>query len=454
MILNNNNPSDKRKYPERWTIRSGKRLFISIDERSVDGSEELLTVSHLTGITPRAEKNVTMFKAETLVGYKKVQKRDVASNTMWMWQGAIGVSEYDGVISPSYNVYRQKDDEYTPDYLDLLLREKNMVDVYHSLSTGIRPSRLRLYPEQFFSISFPLPEKEEQKKIVEYINWKVSKINAYAKSLKKQISLLGECKQSILAKVLTKGLDDFETKESGVNFIGRIPNNWRLCQIKYVSSIYNGNSISDSEKDNYTTVTDIPYIATKDVELLSCTANYYNGLYVKNTDGFKLAPTDATLLCIEGGSAGKKKAYLTQKVAFVNKLCAFVPQGINSRFLFYYLCSPAFTGQFNIEMTGLIGGVSINTVKRLIIPIPSEKEQTEIVSYLDRECGRIDLSISHIQKEIEILRELRKKVISDAVTGQIDIRNVVIPEYEHVEEESEENIDEDSDEEDTEEQEE
>lgn len=83
-------------------------------------------------------KNVSMFKAESLVGYKICEINDIAANTMWMWQGAIGVSKYRGVISPSYNVYRQKNDDFLPDYLDLLLREPTLVDVYHSLSTGIR----------------------------------------------------------------------------------------------------------------------------------------------------------------------------------------------------------------------------------------------------------------------------------------------------------------------------
>lgn len=125
MILNDNNPSDKRIYPSRWECKKGKHLFSSVDNRSGEGKEELLTVSHITGITPRKMKNVSMFKAESLVGYKICEINDIAANTMWMWQGAIGVSKYRGVISPSYNVYRQKNDDFLSDYLDLLLREPN-----------------------------------------------------------------------------------------------------------------------------------------------------------------------------------------------------------------------------------------------------------------------------------------------------------------------------------------
>ena len=436
MILNDNNPSDKRTYPSRWERKKGKHLFVSIDNRSVDGKEELLTVSHITGITPRKMKNVSMFKAETLIGYKICNINDIAANTMWMWQGAIGVSKYRGVISPSYNVYRQKNNDFLPEYLDLLLREPTLVDVYHSLSTGIRPSRLRLYPEQLFSIDFPVPSKEEQHQIVNYLEWKISQINALINNQKKQVQIINEQKQTELCSVFTRGIEgahhSFITCTEPL--IGSVPDNWQVMRLKYVCKMYNGDSISDSEKDNYTTVTEIPYVATKDVDFQSSTANYENGLYVPENSTFKIAPKNSTLLCIEGGSAGRKKAYVTRDVAFVNKLCAFVATDIDSKYLFYYLSSDIFGFQFKREMTGLIGGVSISAIKRLFVPVPKIEEQKEIVQYLDRRCKSLDKKILLIQKKISTLLELKQSLISDVVTGKIDVRNIEIPEYKFVEE--------------------
>lgn len=435
MILNNDNPSDKRQYPKHWDMIKGKLLFGSVDNRSVDGKEELLTVSHITGITPRRKKNVSMFMSESLVGYKIVHPDEIAANTMWMWQGAIGVSKYHGVISPSYNVYSQKKKVYDSDFLDLLLREKSLVDVYHSLSTGIRASRLRLYPEQLFSIKFPVPPMPEQMKIVKYVRWKTTEINQLLLALRKQFEKLQEAKQVVLYKAITKGIED-GTKyiDSGEACIGEIPEQWNICQLKYVAKIYNGNSISDNEKDDYTNVTSIPYIATKDVDLATSKANYDNGLYVPEDSSFKIAPKGSTLLCIEGGSAGKKKAYIDRNVAFVNKLCAFVAQKVNERFLFYYLSSPAFGLQFQKNITGLIGGVSISTIKSLLLPLPPEEEQKCIVKVLDSQCGEIDKRIALIKSKMEVLHELRNKLISDVVTGQIDVRDIEVPEFEYVEE--------------------
>lgn len=156
--------------PGEWRVVRGKNLFVETNERSATGEEELLTVSHITGITPRSQKNVNMFMSESLVDYKICRVNDIAANTMWMWQGAIGVSKYHGVISPSYNVYRQTSDEFDPDYLDYLLRIRPLVDAYNAYSTGITASRLRLYPEQFLSFFFFVPSREEQREIVEHLD--------------------------------------------------------------------------------------------------------------------------------------------------------------------------------------------------------------------------------------------------------------------------------------------
>lgn len=109
--------------PRHWTTQRNKHIFREIDERSDTGEEELLSVSHLTGVTPRSEKNVTMFMAETLGGYKLCSPGDLVINTMWAWMGALGTSDYKGTVSPSYNVYRVRQNEnFNAKYLDLLYR--------------------------------------------------------------------------------------------------------------------------------------------------------------------------------------------------------------------------------------------------------------------------------------------------------------------------------------------
>lgn len=191
------------KLPADWKVQRGKRLFVETNERSIDGHEELLTVSHITGVTPRSMKNVNMFMAESLVDYKVCHIGDLAANTMWMWQGAIGVSKYEGVISPSYNTYRQRNNNYYYGYLEYLLRIPNLVATYAAYSTGITASRLRLYPDQFFSIMFPVPPVSEQKEIADYLDKKCAEIDTL---ISKKTALLGELenyKKSIIFEYVT-----------------------------------------------------------------------------------------------------------------------------------------------------------------------------------------------------------------------------------------------------------
>lgn len=191
------------KIPAHWQIVRGKALFRETDARSEEGSEELLTVSQYTGVTPRSQKNVNMFEALTLEGYKICEIGDIAANTMWLWAGAIGVSEYHGVISPSYNVYRQKNADYNPKYLDYLLRAPMLVQEYASRSTGIRASRLRLYPKDFFDILFPVPPKIEQEAMVKYLHDKFTVTDEMISIKQSKIDKLNDYKKSLIYEYVT-----------------------------------------------------------------------------------------------------------------------------------------------------------------------------------------------------------------------------------------------------------
>lgn len=189
--------------PANWTVKRGKQLFSETNERSETGSEELLTVSHITGVTPRSQKNVNMFKSESLVGYKICHNGDLAANTMWMWQGAIGVSKFHGVISPSYNTYRQKTNDYYFEYLDFLLRIRPLIDAYTIHSTGITLSRLRLYPDSFLSLYFIVPPITEQKEIADYLDTKCAEIDGVIAKKELLVKELESYKKSLIYEVVT-----------------------------------------------------------------------------------------------------------------------------------------------------------------------------------------------------------------------------------------------------------
>ena len=193
--------------PEHWEVRRAKFLYSEADERSTTGAEELMSVSHITGVTPR-KKSVTMFMAESNMGYKLCRPGDIVINTMWAFMAALGVARQIGLVSPSYGVYRPLNIErLSHDYIDSLLRTEAYRTNYLIRSTGITSSRLRLYPESFLDIPLLCPPSDEQAAIVEHLEQAMSTANAAIARAQRQIGLIEEYRTRLIADVVTGKLD-------------------------------------------------------------------------------------------------------------------------------------------------------------------------------------------------------------------------------------------------------
>lgn len=212
-------------------------------------------------------------------------------------------------------------------------------------------------------------------------------------------------------------------KDSGIEWIGEIPEDWEISKFKNSSNLYVGDSIKDNEKDNYLDKDDAKaYVATKDLIIDENMVDFSNTLYVKNDNlKFKTAPKGSSLICIEGGSAGRKKAFLDRDVCFVNKLCCINPlNSMDKKYMFYLISNQAFEQEFDKYIQGLIGGVSINKLSNFNIPLPTLKEQHKISSFLDNEVNKINISIGYIYEQIENLKNYKKSAITEAVTKGLD----------------------------------
>jgi len=192
--------------PAHWETERARWLFRERDQRSRTGEEELLTVSHLTGVTPRSEKEVNMFEAETKEGYKISHKGDLVINTMWAWMGAMGVSPLYGIVSPGYNVYEPKV-QLDPGYVDALVKLSIFAQEVTRYSKGVWSSRLRLYPEGFFEVFFPVPPFEEQVEIVDTIAVETKKIDSLSTATERTILFLKERRAALIAAAVTGQID-------------------------------------------------------------------------------------------------------------------------------------------------------------------------------------------------------------------------------------------------------
>lgn len=195
-------------------MRRNRLLFRERDARSIAGEEELLTVSHITGVTRRSEKNVNMIEAESHEGYKLCEPGDLVINTMWAWMGALGIAREVGMVSPAYNVYRIVDSGLLPEYLEFLCRTPAYVCELTRFSKGVWKSRLRLYPEDFMEISTIVPSAGEQRSIAAYLTSEVGGLDALLSKIREAIDKLREYRTALISAAVTGKIDVVEPVKS------------------------------------------------------------------------------------------------------------------------------------------------------------------------------------------------------------------------------------------------
>jgi len=188
--------------PKHWDTERARWLFTERDQRSTTGEEVLLTVSHLTGVTPRSQKNVNMFEAATKKGYKVCIAGDLVVNTMWAWMGAMGIAQRDGIVSPAYNVYKPKA-RLAPGYLAALTRLPSFAQEVTRYSKGVWSSRLRLYPQEFFSISLPVPPLSEQRAIATQVDRWAAELDELHAATQATMTLLKERRLALIAAAVS-----------------------------------------------------------------------------------------------------------------------------------------------------------------------------------------------------------------------------------------------------------
>ncbi|MXW95370.1 MAG: restriction endonuclease subunit S [Acidimicrobiaceae bacterium] len=189
--------------PSTWRVLRNKVFAREVTRRSDDGVDEMLSVSHITGVTPRSEKTVYMFEAESTVGYKLVRPGDLVINTMWAWMGAAGVSDVHGIVSPAYGVYEFDDSIVLPKFYDILVRTPAYIAEMTRFSRGVTSSRLRLYPDEFLRLSSPVPPTKTQQAIIDRYSSHESIATQAREHIANQIQLLHERRQALIAAVVT-----------------------------------------------------------------------------------------------------------------------------------------------------------------------------------------------------------------------------------------------------------
>lgn len=417
--------------PSHWKVLRNKYIFFELNERSKKGEEELLSVSEYYGVDKkknRLKDEDYLTRAESLVGYKKCCENDLVINIMLAWKKGLGVSNYNGIVSPSYNVFRVKDKSlFYPRYFHYLFRTNTYADTFKRFSTGIIDSRLRLYPDTFLSLYTHVPPFNEQKNICLFLDRKCKEINIAIELKKQQIETLKKYQQSLITETVTKGLDpSAKMKDSGIEWIGEIPEQWEYVKLKYIKSSPMQYGATESGEPlqkgqpRYIRITDL----TLDGKLKN---EEEKGLDLKIAKPYLLEDGDI-LFARSGATVGKTFIYKKEygQACFAGYLIKFTSDKsrVSPDFLYYFTKSNLYNSQVKeVTTQATIQNVSAEKYLNFIITLPSLNEQEEIIRFLDERTQEIDLVIEKVLKQMEVLTEYRQSLIYEAVTGKIDVRD-------------------------------
>lgn len=406
--------------PSRWDTCFIKQVMRN---KSVKGypDEQVLSLYRDYGVVPKDSRddnhNVT---SEDTSGYKLVDVGDFVINKMKAWQGSMAVSGYRGIISPAYYICRFTAPVYKK-YIHYLLRNETYKAEYLRLSTGLRVGQWDLNVDDFLHIPMVLPPISEQQTIADFLDKKCGEIDEMVSLQEKIVEELKAYKQSVITEAVCKGLNpDVPMKDSGIEWIGQIPNHWGESKLKNVASLKTGttpNGFDMPQEDNV-----VPWYTPTDITEEGNEISKYErtlNLSTIMSEGISLFPKHSLLFVGIGASAGKigyvlKEGYSNQQIT------ALIPFNCVSKYYFYYLTADRKRLRDNAFFTTLpiINNAYLSQEK---ITVPPLLEQKAIADYLDTKCAEIDALISLKQSKIEALKEYKKSIIYEYITGKKEV---------------------------------
>ena len=407
--------------PNCWYIDKIK-YHLKRNEPKNPGNKMVLSVYREYGVIPKDSRddnhNVT---SEDTSKYKYVKKGNLVINKMKAWQGSLAVSQYEGIVSPAYFVYEFTDKTLDKRYFHHLIRGCYK-DEFRRVSSGIREGQWDLSPEEFSKTLILLPPFEEQQKIADHLDKKCAEIDSLSSDIQLQISILEDYKKSIITEAVTKGLNpDVEMKDSGIEWIGKIPFDWKILKVKNIGEYRNGLTYSPMD------LTD-----EKEGTLVLRSSNVQNGKIILEDNVYVscsirpdlMVKQGDILICSRNGSRDLvgKNAIINENIdasfgAFMMIFRCNCPQ-----YMYYILNSAIFSyylGTFFTSTINQLTGSNFGNMK--IVFSDNQEKQNQIVEYLDMKCEKIDKAIYEKKQQLEILEQYKKSLIYEYVTGKKEV---------------------------------
>jgi type I restriction enzyme S subunit len=419
--------------PRHWSVLPNRALFAEVKDRN-HPSEEMLSVTIMSGIVRQKALLEGSSKKDSSnldkSAYKLVQPRDIAYNKMRAWQGAIGASALRGIISPAYVVERLRNDDDLPSYFHHLFRTPQFAKEAERWSYGITSDMWSLRPEHFKMIYTPQPPPAEQGAIVRFLDWANGRLERAIRAKKKVTALINEQKQVIIHRAVTRGLDPtVPFKPSGIPWLGDIPHNWEVVPLKTVCRIQSGVTLG---KD-YTgqTVVQYPYLRVANVQAGHVKLAVIKTIGVTNAEAARCTLQRGDVLMTEGGDPdklGRGCVWDAELDPCLHQNHIFAVRPNQSLLAPHFLSALMGTlyarayFQSTAKQTTNLASTNKSKIGRFKVLLPKLEDQIVILAALDAETRPLNTAISRLEREIELLRKYRTRLVADVVTGKLDVR--------------------------------
>ena len=411
-----------KQIPNHWNITRGKNI-LQLMKRSPEQNDEVVTCFRDGEVTlrkNRREKGFTFSDKE--IGYQGIKKGDIVIHGMDGFAGAIGISDSDGKGSPVLVVCTTKENaRYIVYYLRVLADQ----GVFVALATGIRERSCDLRWNKISDLLFPVPEINEQCRVASYLDRKCAEIDAIIAKQQQIIEKLKEYKLSVITEAVTKGLDpNVPMKDSGVEWIGKVPKKWKIVPLKVCIDILPGYAFSSNDFDSENGIPLLRGINVTPNGIRWEDVVYWSQPVTKLLENFELSAGDIVVgLDRPWVSEGTRICWVTEKdlpALLLQRVCRIrAKDNIDSRWVYHWIASKSFQEALSIETTGVsVPHISTKQIGQFSITLPPIEMQCQICDILETKCRAIDQTISEKQKIIANFLGYKKSLMYEVVTGK------------------------------------
>ena len=415
--------------PKNWNLKRIQFCLNEINEKNIPTkTKQVLSLVKDKGVMLYEDKGNQGNKAkEDISQYKIAYPNTLIVNSMNILIGSVGISKYLGCVSPVYYIFKENENSDLR-YINFIFNTTEFQNELRKYANGILEIRLRVSSSDIFKRKIPLPDKEIQTKIANFLVQKCFEIDALHTDIKRQVETLEEYKKSIITEEVTKGLNpNVKMKDSGISYIGNIPKHWKVTKLKYLGKCQNGISKSGEYFGNGS-----PFVSYGNV--------YKNYSLPQNVEGLIMSTkTEQNIYSVKYGDVFFTRTSETiEEIGFASTCLKSIDNSVFAGFLIRFRptsndLAPEFSKfyfrsdihrKFFVKEMNLVTRASLsqNLLGRLPVLLPPLYEQQMIAKTLEKKCAKIDDAIEGKKEQLETLEQYKKSLIYEYVTGKKEVK--------------------------------